>query len=165
MMNIKLVRIDDRLIHGQVATSWLRHVNAEQIICVDDKAANDPLAIQVLKMAVPDLRVHVFGVDKFIEITKTNPIKRSTFLLLTSTVDVLKLVEAGIDISEVNYGGMRSRKDRVSYSHDLSFSPQEEESLLKLLDMGVKVDYRIAAFDQGVPVLDKLKEAKEKYNA
>lgn len=47
-MAIKWIRIDDRLIHGQVATSWLRHVNAEQIICISDAAAKNPVQAQVL---------------------------------------------------------------------------------------------------------------------
>ena len=77
-MAIKWIRIDDRLIHGQVATSWLRHVNAEQIICISDKAASNPVQIQVLKMAVPDVVLHVFSVDQFIKIYRENPIDRKS---------------------------------------------------------------------------------------
>ena len=146
-MAIKWIRIDDRLIHGQVATSWLRHVNAQQIICVDDAAAGNPIQVQVLKMAAPDLVVHVFGVEKFIDVYKGNPIKRSTFLMLGSTVDALKLKEGGVPIDHINYGGMRRREGRHEYAHDLCFTDDEEKALYKLRDLGVKLEYQVAAFD------------------
>jgi Phosphotransferase system, mannose/fructose/N-acetylgalactosamine-specific component IIB len=160
-MAIKWIRIDDRLIHGQVATSWLRHVNAQQIICVDDEAANNPVQVQVLKMAAPDLVVHVFGVDKFIEIYKKNPIRRSTFLMLGSTVDVLKLKEGGVEIEYVNYGGMRRRVGRHEYAHDLCFSDAEEIALYKLNELGVKVEYQVAAFDSPTNLITVLKKVKK----
>lgn len=161
-MAIKWIRIDDRLIHGQVATSWLRHVNAEQIICISDKAASNSVQIQVLKMAVPDLVVHVFGVDDFIKIYNNNPIKRSTFVIMESTNDALKLKENGVDIKHINYGGMRSRDERKTYAHDLCFSPQEEEALHQLVEQGVKVEYQIAAFDSPVSLLGVLEKVKSK---
>lgn len=161
-MAIKWIRIDDRLIHGQVATSWLRHVNAEQVICVNDAAAKNPVQAQVLKMAAPDLIVHVFGVEQFINICKKTPIKKSTFLILGSTSDALALKKGGIAMEYINYGGMRKRADRISYEHDLSFSPQEEADLMELLQLGVKVEYQIAAFDEPTPLQEVLAKAKEK---
>lgn len=160
-MAIKWIRIDDRLIHGQVATSWLRHVNAEQVICVNDAAAQNPVQAQVLKMAAPDLVVHVFGVQQFANIYKKNPIKRSTFLILGSTSDALALKENGVPIDYINYGGMRKRADRHSYAHDLSFSPDEEQALEELVKQGVQVEYQIAAFDEPVSLVSVLNKAKE----
>lgn len=161
-MAIKWIRIDDRLIHGQVATSWLRHVNAEQVICVNDAAAKNPVQAQVLKMAAPDLIVHVFGVEQFVNICKKTPIKKSTFLILGSTSDALALVKGGIPMEYINYGGMRSKAGRISYEHDLSFSPEEEAALEELIQLGIKVEYQIAAFDEPTPLQDVLAKAKEK---
>ena len=97
-MAIKSIRIDDRLIHGQVASSWLRYVGAEQILCISDRAAKNPVQEQVLKMAAPGYIVHVFGVDKFIRIYQKNPIKKSTFLITDSTSSLLKMKEGGVEI-------------------------------------------------------------------
>lgn len=160
-MAIKWIRIDDRLIHGQVATSWLRHVNAEQIICISDAAAKNPVQAQVLKMAAPDLIVHVFGVQQFVNIYKKNPIKKSTFMILGSTADALALKKGGIPIDYINYGGMRKRVNRHSYAHDLSFTEEEETALYELLAMGVDVEYQIAAFDEPVSLKSVLDKAKE----
>lgn len=160
-MAIKWIRIDDRLIHGQVATSWLRHVNAEQIICISDAAAKNPVQAQVLKMAAPDLIVHIFSVQKFINICKTTPIKKSTFMICGSTSDVLALKKGGVPVDYVNYGGMRKNTERHSYAHDLSFTPQDEEALDELLQLGVQIDYQIAAFDEPVSLKSVLDKAKK----
>jgi len=159
-MAIKWTRIDDRLIHGQVATSWLRHVNAEQIICISDKAAGNPVQIQVLKMAVPDVVLHVFSVDQFIKIYRENPIRKSTFLLIENTLDAYRLVDSGVDLPYINYGGMRNKEGRHSYYHDLCFTKDEEDALHKLLEKGIKVEYQIAAFHAPTPLLEMIEKAK-----
>lgn len=162
-MAIKWTRIDDRLIHGQVASSWLRHVGAEQIICISDKAANNPVQEQVLKMAVPGYIVHVFGVDKFIRVYQKNPIKKTTFLILTSTLDLLHLVEGGVEIKTVNFGGMRERKERtIRYNNDLCFTPEERTALDTLLADGVKIDFQMAAYDTPTPIKEYIKQIQGK---
>ncbi len=52
-MNITVMRIDDRLIHGQIVTKWIDYANAKKIIVADDKAAGDPMQQMLLKLAVP----------------------------------------------------------------------------------------------------------------
>lgn len=164
-MAIEWVRIDDRLIHGQVASSWLSHVAAEQVIVVSDGAATNPVQAQVLKMAATSYTVHIFEVDKFIRVYQKNPIKRKTFLLIDSTLDLLRLIEGGVDIKQVNFGGMRAREDRtISYGFDLCFSPEEEKALDKLLDSGLKIDYQMAAYDAPVPLEKYMKTPKAKGN-
>lgn len=162
-MPIKCVRIDDRFVHGQVATYWLRHVNADQIICISDAAAANPIQGQVMKMAAPDLAVHVFGVEKFIKIYNSQPIRKSTFLILGSLADLLALVKGGVnEIKEVNFGGMRPNDSRNhEYTPLICFSDEDEKALQELLDLGIKIDYKVAAFDEPVPLVDVLKSAKK----
>lgn len=165
-MAIKWTRIDDRLIHGQVASSWLRHVGAEQIICISDRAANNPVQEQVLKMAAPGYIVHVFGVDKFVRVYQKNPIKKTTFLLVTSTLDLLYLIEGGVDIKSVNFGGMRERKERtIRYNNDLCFTPEEKDALDKLLASGLEINFQMAAYDNPTPLKEYIEQVQGKNNA
>ena len=113
MENIVLVRIDDRMLHGQVVSTWLKDYGIEQVLIINDKAANDPIQKSVAGLAAPkDVRVHLFGVEQFIDILKKTPIKRKTMLIFTTSTDVLKLVENGLEIKEVNVGGMRYNESR-----------------------------------------------------
>ena len=54
MQNLVLTRIDDRLIHGQVMTAWIKNRKANQVVIIDDDVANDEYMIDVLEMAIPE---------------------------------------------------------------------------------------------------------------
>lgn len=70
-MSIELVRIDDRLIHGQIATTWINDYNIEQVLIVDDNVVQDKMQQSVISMTAPaNVKVKVFGVDSFIGIYK-----------------------------------------------------------------------------------------------
>lgn len=91
-MAIELVRIDDRLIHGQVVTTWVKQKKIEQILIVNDDIVNDPVQKSVFDMMAPqDVLVKTFGVDKFIEVYHKTTIKRRTLILLTNSIDALSL--------------------------------------------------------------------------
>ena len=90
-MALKLVDIDDRLIHGQVATTWIPDFGIESAIIVSDKVANDPVQKSVAGLAAPDIKVSVFGVEKFIEVLKKTELKKATMVLFTNPIDALKL--------------------------------------------------------------------------
>ena len=86
-MPINVARIDDRLIHGQVITTWVKNYNIEQVLVINDKVANDKVQQSVLTMsAPPELKVLVFGVQQFIEILKKTLIKKRTMLLFTNKI-------------------------------------------------------------------------------
>ena len=150
MENIELVRIDDRMLHGQVVSTWLKDYGIEQVLIINDKAANDPIQKSVAGLAAPkEVKVHLFGVDQFIGILKKTPIKRKTMLIFTTSTDVLKLVENGLDIKEVNVGGMRYNENRKRLSKAVSVTPEEEEAFKKLIEKDIKV------FIQMIPKSDE----------
>ena len=71
MENVLLARVDDRLIHGQVMTAWMKTYPATQIVIADDGVAKDEFMISVLETAAPaGVRVRVFGVDKTARLLK-----------------------------------------------------------------------------------------------
>ncbi|MBP9478664.1 MAG: PTS sugar transporter subunit IIB [Sebaldella sp.] len=150
MENIVLVRIDDRMLHGQVVSTWLKDYGIEQVLIINDKAANDPIQKSVAGLAAPkDVRVHLFGVEQFIDILKKTPIKRKTMLIFTTSTDVLKLVENGLEIKEVNVGGMRYNESRKRLSKAVSVTTEEEEAFKKLIKKDMKV------FIQMIPKSDE----------
>ena len=75
-MALKLVDIDDRLIHGQVATTWIPDYGIESAIIVSDAVANDPVQKSVAGLAAPNIKVTVFGVEKFIDVLKKKKKKK-----------------------------------------------------------------------------------------
>ncbi|MFR8600109.1 MAG: PTS sugar transporter subunit IIB, partial [Clostridioides difficile] len=113
MKGIKNIRIDDRLIHGQVATMWSNKLGVTRLMVVNDAVANNSVQKQVLRMATPA------GIASSI-ITEETAIKNITagkyegqnvLLIVKSPVDLIPFVEAGFKIHNINVGNMSSRKD------------------------------------------------------
>lgn len=68
-MSVKFVRIDDRLLHGQVVTTWLKRYDIEQAIIVSEEVAQDKTRQMILKLAAPSgLRVVFFSPEKLIKV-------------------------------------------------------------------------------------------------
>ncbi|MCL2564943.1 MAG: PTS sugar transporter subunit IIB [Defluviitaleaceae bacterium] len=143
-MAVELVRIDDRLIHGQVATSWIRTLSMEQVIVVSDVNAGDPLQKKILNMAAPDgIKLHLFATDEFIEIYSSNPIKRKTMLIYTNPIEVLRCLKGGVKIDLLNVGGMKFTHGKERLSKSVSVTSEEKEAFKEIIEMGVDVEIRM----------------------
>lgn len=151
-MAIELINIDDRLIHGQVATTWVRGFNIESIIIVDDQAANDPIQKKIAGLAVPGIQVNIFSVDKFIDVLKKTTIKKRTMLLFGSPISVLKVKNSGLNMNYVNISGMRFNDNRKRIHKNVSVTEEEREALKTLMNDGVEIYAQTTTRDDKVDV-------------
>ena len=151
-MPINVARIDDRLIHGQVITTWVKNYDIEQVLVINNKVANDKVQQSVLTMsAPPGLKVLVFGVQEFIEILKKTTIKKRTMLLFTNSIDVDALVDGGLSLEKLNVGGMRMQDGRHQLSRAVSVTPDEEQAFRNLIAKNVIVEVQMVPKD---PIVD-----------
>lgn len=157
-MAIELVRIDDRLIHGQVMTMWVKNYNIEQIIIVDDNVAKDETRKQILKFSIPEnIKLAIFGVEKFINITKKTSINRRTLLLLADPLVALKLNENGVKFSELNVGNISNNDVRERVTKSISLTEDEKEYFRKLEKNKVNVYIQMVPNDKKENILDIIK--------
>ena len=157
-MGIELVRIDDRLIHGQVVTTWVKQKQIQQILIINDAIVNDEVQKSIFDItAPPDVIVKTFGVQSFIDITKKTAIKRRTLLLFTNPNDVLKLVKGGVKISHLNLGGMKFKTGRRQYTRAVSMSPEEFTALKELDKFGIEIFVQMVPVDKVIKLDELLK--------
>lgn len=157
-MELVLTRIDSRLIHGQVATSWVKATKPEAIFAVNDDVANDELRKTLLLQIAPaDVKAFVIPVDKAIAVYK-NPKYATTkvLLLVTNPSDVVRLIEGGVDIKNVNVGGMTFKDGTKLISKAVAIGKEDLEAFKKLRDLGVKLELRQLATDQIEDLAPKL---------
>jgi PTS system mannose-specific IIB component len=143
-MKIVLARIDDRLIHGQVATVWSKETKCERIIVCNDDVANDNIRKTLLvQVAPPGIRVSVVEVEKVIRAYK-NPMYENdrVLFLFTNPTDVVKMVEGGVDIKSVNIGGMSFREGKTMLTNFISIDEEDIKAFLKLKERGVELEIR-----------------------
>lgn len=157
-MQINFMRIDDRLIHGQVATVWVKESKCNKIIVASDEVASDKLRkTLLLQVSPPGIKAYVLPIDKVIEIYG-NP-KYDSFkvlLLCTNPVDVLRLVEGGIKFTSVNLGGMCYKEGRTQISSAVSLGAEDISALKKLHELGIELELRKIASDAKVDVMTKI---------
>jgi PTS system mannose-specific IIB component len=152
-MGLKLVRIDDRLIHGQVVAVWLRAVGAHRIVIVDDKTANDEFLRDLVTLAAPQgVPVEVYGNAE--AATRVAELARSSedaFVLMKSPVTALELRKAGVPINVLNVGGMGAGPGRRSLYKNISANDAELAAMRELETLGTRVELKIVADDRAVP--------------
>ncbi|MGC9398918.1 MAG: PTS system mannose/fructose/N-acetylgalactosamine-transporter subunit IIB [Anaerolineae bacterium] len=136
-----LVRIDDRLIHGQVIAVWCKHKKFERIVIIDDQVASDTFMQQVLKMAAPpNLTVDVYGVEEAVKILRQDDVKAETTMLLMKTPETARrLFDQGVTYEALNVGGMGSGPGRKNVFKNIAMSKEDVATLKYLMDQGVKI--------------------------
>ena len=139
-----LARVDSRLLHGQVATAWTKATNPSRIIVVSDAVAKDELRRKLIEQATPPgVKANVIPISKMIEISKDPRFGDTKALLLfENPQDVLRVVEAGVKIKEVNVGSLAHSTGKVVVSKVLSMGHEEVAAFEKLKDLGVTFDVR-----------------------
>lgn len=157
MLNVVLTRIDDRLIHGQVMTAWVKFTGGNRIIIVDDLVAKDDFMKSMLKMSIPPgLKLDTYSVEDAAEVLKGDAFSREKVIILVKKPDVIyELLKMGVKFKEINVGGMGANPGRKKLYKNISASNQEREVFRKIIEAGVKVSIRIIPDDKEVSV-DKL---------
>ena len=157
-MKIELVRIDDRFIHGQVLTKWVKLRPINRIIIVSDAVAQDEMRkTLVLSVAPPNVKASAVTVDKMVRAYQSPRYTNdSVMLLFERPEDIVELVEKGVPLKEINVGGMRFEKNRQQITKAVSVSPTNVEAFKKLHELGVHLELRQLPGDTSIDFYQEL---------
>lgn len=143
MANILLTRVDNRLIHGQVGVTWVNHLGANLILVANDEVAKDPVRQNLMEMVVPDaIATRFFSIDKTAKIIHKAADRQLIFLVCKTPQDVLRLVEGGVEVKEVNIGNMHFSEGKEQISSTVSLDEDDKKTLRRLHQLGVKLEIR-----------------------
>lgn len=159
-MNISLVRIDDRLIHGQVVTRWTKETNVQRIIVVSDEVAKDTVRKTLLtQVAPPGVTAHVVDVEKAIRVYY-NPkyANDNVMLLFSNPTDVVRLIEGGVKITTVNIGGMAFYQGKAQVNNAVSIDEKDIKAFKKLNERGIELEVRKVPSDSPLKMMDLIKK-------
>lgn len=138
---IKLVRLDYRLVHGQILASWVNHLSAQRIVVVDDDAANDEMRSAALKLAKPaGIRLNIFTVERTIKkMPKILELPENIMMVFGTTAGLLEVCRACPQIREVQYGATFNKEGSHQVDQSVFLDESERADTRALLDMGVKI--------------------------
>lgn len=146
---ISMIRIDDRLVHGQVAVKWSKQLSVSRIIVVSDAIAKNEIQVSALKMAAPaGVKVVVLGVEKAAGIINDPRSKDMKILVVTNdpknVEELLPLLEQkDLFLNMANYGrigGALSDKEKITET--VYLSPADKEVIQQIFAMGYDFQYQ-----------------------
>ncbi|MFD1421541.1 PTS system mannose/fructose/N-acetylgalactosamine-transporter subunit IIB [Lactiplantibacillus songbeiensis] len=159
-MDVRLARIDSRLLHGQVATVWTKTVAPTRILVVSDMVARDELRkVLIVQAAPPEVKANVITVDKMIEIYHDPLFDTIKPLILTDTPqNMARLVAGGLDFSAVgiNIGSLAYSGGMVMVTNAIAVGQPEAAALYQLHAAGLKVFAQKVPTDKRVDVMPLL---------
>lgn len=147
-----ITRVDHRLLHGQVAFSWVQNIGADCILIADDSAATDELKKSALKMAKPQgVKLVIKTVADSVEALKSGVTDKYKLFIVTASVEAAKALADGYDgIKQINLGGTVAKEGTLNVAQAVYLYPEEIEALRSLHDRGVEVECRILPGDRKV---------------
>lgn len=158
MPNIMLNRIDFRLVHGQVAGAWIKHLGVSSIVILSDEVGNDPFMIDMYKLAAPaGCEIYAYPIEHGCSLFKQGVWGADKTLVLFKHIDeALKAYKCGYEFEAVNVGQVPSGPDKKEITAAVYLSRQELAALQTLADNGARV-YMQAAPIEEVLELDDIK--------
>ena len=138
-------------------TAWIKNKGANQVVIVDDGTANDEYMIEVLEMAIPEeIAIGIFTKEEGVQFFSQG-LDEPTILLVKGPEVLNYLVDHGIQIVEVDVGGMGTRPDRKVLYKNISTSEEENQQFSTLLDKKVNVFIQVMPQDKPVSIDKYLK--------
>lgn len=141
MYNIKLVRLDFRLIHGQVIAKWFGQIMGNEIVIIDDDLSQDSFMASIYEMSAPvDSKVHVYSVEDAVKKVEDGTFASGKVLVLFKNVyQVFKAVEKGFKIDELQIGGLGSAPGRINVYGPITLDDHDASLLKKIADQGTNI--------------------------
>jgi PTS system mannose-specific IIB component len=161
-IDIAAVRIDTRLLHGQVATAWTKQIAPNRIIVVSDGVAHDELRKTMIEQAAPPgVPANVVPISKMVEVAK-DPRFGATkaFLLFETPQDLLRCIEGGVDIKKANIGSMAHSVGKVVVTNAIAMGEDDVKTLEELKAKGVELEARKVPSDSSEDIDAMLRKAK-----
>ena len=157
---VTVMRIDDRLVHGQIITMWLNEANAKVIVVADDQVAGDAMQQTIMKMGVPaGVALKMFTLRDALDYLESSEGQgQNILLLLRSPQTAREFLELGFRIDTINLGNISNRtvrggEKRVRVQLNMWPLPQDVEDLRAIAAMGVRLESRAVPSEKSQDVI------------
>lgn len=149
---ILLLRVDHRLLHGQVAVSWCQGLGANCVFCVGDHVANDPVWKTTLKLGKPaGCKLVIKDMDHAVEAINSGVTDKYRMIVSVQTVaEAKELADRCPVVTSINLGNTKASPTTREVSRQVFLEPEEEAMIRELIDRGVEVEIRPLADDPKV---------------
>jgi len=158
LLDIRLFRIDDRLIHGQIISAWVSALGVDTIVVADDKAVTDELQKMMLRMATPgNMKLKIFGVKDAASYLSDEKNNGRVLVLVKGVEQILTLVKEGISVRSINIGNMSMDPKKKKIYKSIWVGDDDIKYLEELESMGIELEVRVIPDDKRIPMFSLIK--------
>lgn len=145
MEQIGHVRIDDRLIHGQIVASWINVLGCTTILIADDKAFSDSLQTMMLQMACPpNIQLKIMKIaDAAAYLMEPTTNRQKLLVIIRDVTSALALCNYDVGISEINVGNVSSAPSKKKFSKSVWLSEEDVANFKTLAGKGIYLEVRV----------------------
>ena len=141
--NIHHTRIDNRLVHGQVAPHWISTLGSNLILVANDDVATNTMRQNLMKMAAPaGVATRFFSLQKTIDVIGKASPRQKIFIVAETPEDVLTLVKGGVPIKKVNIGNMHMSEGKRQVATSVAVNDEDVAAFKELQELGVELEIR-----------------------
>lgn len=153
MAVLKMLRVDDRLVHGQISMRWCRDFDIDMMIVINDECSVNKIQQGLYEMALPEsIQIRYYSIAQAIEKLPQLTCERQIFIVVDKMKDLQALIEAGIDIGYINLGNIPMQPGRRHLTSETALSEDEIKWLQEVEKQGVKVDIRRLPSDDPIHI-------------
>lgn len=149
---IALMRVDDRLLHGQVAVGWTTALNANVLFIANDEVKNDRIKAIAMDLAKPNnVKLYIRSINEAGEIAQKfdKAIKSRVIIIVNKTKDALQVIKnSGDSIKSLNVGGLRHSEGKRKLTDLVAVDEFDIANLREIEGMGVEVEFRLLPRDK-----------------
>ncbi|MDH4227470.1 MAG: PTS sugar transporter subunit IIB [Deltaproteobacteria bacterium] len=152
---IALVRVDDRLVHGQVVCAWVPHVQASSVVFVSEYEPEEVFVEAATHVCSGEgIEFKVFTAREVVEHFKAGDFDSGTAILILNDLgEALKLYEEGYRFESINIGNIHHNRDGRALSRSVMLNESDDAIIEKLRGMGVEIDIRALPGKEPVPYI------------
>lgn len=149
MAQVVLLRIDDRLMHGQIGKFWLKEVGADLIVVANDNISADKNEQKLMDLTCPiGTKAYYLSVDDAGSKLETLEEDKDTLVIVESPKDALSLIKAGLKIDSINLGNMRNTGNKDKVNETVYVDDEDRKYLKEILDTHANLDIRTNPNDE-----------------
>ena len=135
MTDIAFLRIDDRLVHGQVIVGWLPEIKPENLVVVNDNVAEDDMRQDLMSLSVPpDVELEFYSTSDLSD----EDVDENSFILVSSPKDAYECLQKGIKPLKFNVGGMHSKDGKEEIFEALHVDDEDRKYFDLIIKSGVE---------------------------
>lgn len=141
---IKLIRVDNRLVHGQVGMSWTSSLDIDTIVVIDDEKVTDIFS-QKLMMSIAkaaNVQLRFYSIDHFMQAFSQNESSQKLFVVVKTIQTVRALAEKGLSAQKINIGNIHYERGKIPFNKKVYLTKQDVDDLNYLNEKGYNIFYQ-----------------------